>query len=159
MTEEYFEADIAILPEWIDGNGHLHDACYSDVFSYCFKDLLDAAGITASFREGQELGTFSLRSHFAYFREVLEGDEIRVRAQVIAVDKKKIHIFGNMFNKSTGDLCASNERLLIHVDLRTRKSIEFSREVQANLEGLVKAHSRLPRPQALGAVIELRQNS
>jgi len=155
VQDDYFVVDIEILPEWIDDNGHFHDACYTDVFSSCFGELLEGLGVGRELHEHQGLGMFSLQSNITYFREVLEGEVVRVQAQLVDADTKKLHLYAGLYRKTSGELCATNERLLIHVDLASRKSRAFAPPIQQRVDALLASHRSLPRPQSIGATIKI----
>jgi len=40
----------AVLPEWIDYNGHLRDAYYGLIFSESIDSLMDRVGLDAAYR-------------------------------------------------------------------------------------------------------------
>ena len=78
-----------VLPEWVDYNGHLRDAFYSLLFSYCVDGLMDRIGLDAAGREALSHSLFTLEAHIHYLREVKLGAALEVRAQVVAIDAKR----------------------------------------------------------------------
>ena len=56
-----------------------------------------------------------------YQRELNEGDEFRVTAQLLAYDEKRIHQFQRLYHASEGGLVATAEWMNLHVDLTERR--------------------------------------
>ena len=81
-----------VLPEWVDYNGHLRDAFYSLLFSYGVDGLMDCIGLDAAGRESLSHSLFTLEAHIHYLREVKLGAALEVRAQVVAIDAKRLHV-------------------------------------------------------------------
>ena len=57
-----------------------------------------------------------------------------------------------------GDLAATNEILVIHVDLKIRRVAAFPPSASSILAELGSAHRKLPLPAGAGRIIELAED-
>ena len=75
----------------------------------------------------------------------------RLGAQVIEGAGKKMHLFHEM---REGDrLVATAEHMLLHVDLKTRRSAPPAAEIEVALAKVAQAHQGLAKPEGLGRAI------
>ena len=137
-----------VLPEWIDGNGHMNLAYYVLVFDAATDLLCDVAGLSAAHRQQTRTGVFAAETHILYRAELLLGDQVRVCSQVVGADAKRIHLAHEMLRGN--DPVAQQEVMLLHVSLDTRRVAPFPPDIQAQVSALAAAHARLPRPGWLG---------
>jgi acyl-CoA thioester hydrolase len=148
---------LAVMPEYIDPNGHMNIGYYSVVFDKAL-DLpweilgLGSAGIKASGRS-----SFALESHVTYQRELREGDPLDFTFQVLDFDAKRIHYFMTMLHARERWLAATSEAISICIDMTTRRSTAWPDEQLAHLRELYLAHQQRPRPAEAGRVIGIRR--
>src|SRR5437763_9931584 len=55
--------ETAILPEWIDYNGHLRDAYYTLIVSLASDALMDQLHLDAAYRQGPSCALYTVRLH------------------------------------------------------------------------------------------------
>jgi acyl-CoA thioester hydrolase len=136
----------AILPEWIDYNGHLRDAYYGLVLSFAIDEVMDRLGLDAAYRERTRCTLYTLEQHIHYLHEVKSSDELSVATRVLDFDRKRIHA-GCEFNCPRVDgPVAVADLMLLHVHQGDKPaSAAFPAEVLKLLESL-----KLP-PDALAA--------
>jgi acyl-CoA thioester hydrolase len=146
-----------VLPEWIDYNGHMSEAYYVLVFGYATDALLDQIGMDAAYRERTATSVYTVEAHISYLHEVRVGEPLRVTAQVLALDGKRVCTFLTMHHDTTGVLLATEELLLLHVDTRATRAAPFAPEILARLEAIRAAHAALPVPDQAGRGIALRR--
>ena len=146
-----------VRPDWVDYNGHMNVAYYVLVFDHATDALLDSIGLDQVHRESSGNSVFVAEAHLTYEKEVIEGDKLRVSTQVIDADQKRIHIFHRMHLEGSDDLTATNELMILSVNLKTRRVAPFALEVMANLRPIVTSHSNLPRPNQAGQVIGINR--
>jgi acyl-CoA thioester hydrolase len=144
-----------ILPEWIDRNGHFNAGYYLVVFDEAVGAWLDRCGLTTGHRQTHGVTTFSVESHVLYLRELREGDEIRVTAQLVDFTDRKIHSFLRMFHASEGYLAATNEVLTLHIGLVDRRPAPMHTTVLCRLEKLRAAQAHLGRPPQAGRAVSV----
>lgn len=144
-----------ILPEWVDYNGHLRDAFYLLIFSYATDALMDTLGMTSENRDASGHSLFTLELHLNYLHEVKLNTDVEVHTQLIAHDRKRLHLYHSLHRVGDAQELAGNEQMLLHVDLAGPHSAPFSEAVAATLARISAEQADLPRPALLGRVIGL----
>jgi acyl-CoA thioester hydrolase len=146
----------AVLPEWIDLNGHMNVGYYHVVFDQAADPFFEWLGLTPEFRRANHSSTFALESHLHFVREVHVGDPLRFESRLLAFDHKRIHYYQEMFHGRDGHLCATYESISSHVDFRSRRTAPMPAELSARLARVMEEHGRLERPWQVGHVISTR---
>jgi acyl-CoA thioester hydrolase len=145
----------AILPEWVDYNGHLRDAFYLLIFSYATDALMDQIGLDAQGREATGHTLYTLECHLNYLDEVKLGAEVEVRTQLLGHDAKRLHIHHSLhYPGATAELAAS-EQMLMNIDTRQARSAPFAGSVAERISQIAAAHAALPLPAHVGRMIAL----
>lgn len=94
---------------------------------------------------------FTAETHIRHIDEVHAGHPIQIKSRVIMGQGKKMHLWHEMFE---GDrLLATGEHMLLHVDLKTRRSAPPAPHLAAKLTRLAEAHAALAAPEGLGRAI------
>ena len=145
----------AVLPEWIDYNGHMNLAYYTVLFDYATDLLFDAFGLGLDYREKTQHGTFVAETHNRYERELLVGARVRVTTQLLAVDDKRLHLAHEMFAEEGGGRAATQELLFLHVNLAARRVSPFPADLRRRIDDAAAAHAALPRPDWVGRRIAM----
>ena len=146
-----------VLPEWTDYNGHMNLAYYVLAFDHASDRFADFLDLGVSYVKRANRSLFTLEAHVTYEHELMVGDPLSFRTQLIDFDGKRIHFFHAMYHGAEGYLAATNELLAIHVDLATRRSSPLPAEAIQRLEGLMAAHGKLPRPPQVGRVMQIKR--
>lgn len=134
----------AVPKEWVDYNNHMNEAHYLSAFSDAADQMLEWAGMDADCVKAG-VSIFTVETHIRHLGEVNIGDAIRVTTRVVEGGGKKLHLWHEMF---VGDaLCATGEQLLLHMDLRARKSALPPEPVATWLGAAKQAHAGLPLPK------------
>lgn len=154
MIEAPFDQHRAVvLPEWIDYNGHMNVAYYLLAFDHATDDFLDYLGLDAAHRAASGGTTFAGDIHLTYQREVRQGDPLRITAQLLGYDDKRLRFFCHMYHAGEDYLAATMESLSLYVDLERRRVAAFPAEIRARLAEVFAAHRALPLPPEAGRVI------
>ncbi|MDH3692057.1 MAG: thioesterase family protein [Gammaproteobacteria bacterium] len=146
-----------VLPEWIDYNGHMNVAYYVLAFDHAVDPMLEMFGIGPGYIERTGASQFVLESHVTYLRELTQGDGISITLQLLDFDNKRIHYFMSMYHQEQCYLAATSEQISTHVDLNTRRSVEFPKSVSHRLAQVMKYHGDAPTPSQAGNVIGIRR--
>ncbi|MCF3627536.1 thioesterase family protein [Thalassospiraceae bacterium LMO-SO8] len=146
-----------VQPDWVDYNGHMNLAYYVLVFDHATDALQDVVGLGATYRKATGGSVFVVEAHLIYDNEVHLGEEMRVRPRVLDVDEKRLHLFHEMFAGDDDRLAATNELMILHVDLKSRRAAPFPPPVLAHLERLKAAHGILPKPAQAGRHIVMKK--
>jgi acyl-CoA thioester hydrolase len=142
-----------VIPDWVDYNGHMNVAYYVLAFDQGVDKLFDALGVGADYLARTGHSIFALQAHVAYERELCLGESLSVRSMVLAVDRKRMHLFHEMFHAEEGWRAATMESMAIHVDMAARRSAPFPPDILAGLEAASARHATLSRPLGIGRPI------
>lgn len=146
----------AVKAEWVDYNGHMNVAYYVLVFDHGTDALLETLDMGAGCRERTGGSDFVVQSHVTYLREVVEGDRLQVASLLLGFDDKRLHLFHHMYHAQDGRLCATNELMLVHVDMGSRRSAPFPPSTAENLRLLTEQQQTFQMPAQCGSVIAIR---
>ena len=146
----------SVQSNWVDYNGHMNVAYYVLVFDHGTDALLKLLDMGPDYRARTESSDFVVESHICYIREVVEGDPLQVASILLMHDNKRMHLFHHMYNGETGQLCATIELMVIHVDMISRRSATFPQETLANLQIYMKDQAPFNYPEQAGSVIEIK---
>jgi carnitine 3-dehydrogenase len=86
------------------------------------------------------------------------GDQLNLSLQLIDADEKRLHIFHAMHNAETGELLATGEQMLVHVDMAAGRSTPMPTELNARVQAVLAAHADLSRPAQAGRSIAIKRN-
>ena len=139
-----------VLPEWIDYNGHMNLAYYIVLFDQGTDALFDALDLGLDYRRNRNLGTFVAEMHTRYERELLVGERVRVTAQLIDVDEKRLYVGHEMFRLKDGLRSATLETMFLHVSLVERRVVPMPSDLKARVDAAFLTHSKLPKPEWIG---------
>ncbi len=142
-----------VISDWVDYNGHMNVAYYVLVFDHATDVFLDSIGMNHELRDTTGSSVFVAEAHVTYDDEVMEGDTVDISSQVIGIDDKRLHLFHRMYRKSDGALAATNELMILHVNLNTRRVGPFPDSVMLHLKNISAQHAEFPRPDQLGRVM------
>jgi acyl-CoA thioester hydrolase len=146
-----------IRPEWIDYNGHMNLAYYVLVFDHGTDAVMAHLGLGFDYVQATNCSMFVAETHVTYEREVRQGDLVRVSSRFLGADRKRLHLFHEMHHQGEGYLAATNELMILHVDLGTRRTRPFEAEQSARIGAMVTAHSDYPLPSQIGRSIALER--
>ncbi|WP_233152906.1 thioesterase family protein [Motiliproteus sp. MSK22-1] len=144
-----------VIPEWIDYNGHMNDACYVTVFSKAIDEFMIHIGLDEAFREQRQVSIYTLQSMVHYLQEVSEGEPLRVEVQLLESDSKKLRVFFTMLQDDKNEELAAMETLLLHMDMALRKAAPFLPATQARIDGIQDSQRLLEFPALAGRSISL----
>lgn len=107
----------AVLPEWVDYNSHLTEGAYGRLFADATDHALIELGFGPEYR-AKTGGTFyTVETHIRFLRGVPEGALIQIESQVLGVDVKRLHLWHVMRITDAPDPVATQESMLIHVEI------------------------------------------
>jgi acyl-CoA thioester hydrolase len=134
--------DTAILPDWIDYNGHLRDAYYGLIFSQSTDALMDRIGLDAAYRARTGCTLYTVEMHLHYLQEVKAADTVQVQLRILGLDAKRIHVALELVRTGKPGVAAAAEVMLLHVRQHEGgvSTAPFPVEIAAALDAL-KAQS------------------
>lgn len=149
--------ETTVRPEWVDYNGHMSEAFYVLIFGYATNALLEEIGAGSDYRERTGNSVYTLEAHVSYVQEVAEGEPLTTTTQILEFDQKRLRVFHCMYHARSGELLATEELMLIHVDTAKARSASFDAGIHDRLEAFHKEHAQLPMPERAGRSIALRR--
>jgi acyl-CoA thioester hydrolase len=144
-----------VQPGWVDYNNHLNDGYYTVIFSDATTALMAHVGLGPAERQATNHTLFTLEMHTNYLLEVKGGAEVRIDTQFLGHDAKRLHIFHTMHRGSEAEIVATNEQMLLSIDMSGPKAAPFQAAVLARIETIWQAHKDLPRHKNAGRSIGL----
>lgn len=150
---------MSVEPQWIDYNGHLNMAYYHVLFDRAVDEVFSLVGLDQDYVTDRNASFFAAECHVLYKRELTEGDLVRITAQLIAFDDKRLHYYLEMRHANEGWLAATSENMSLHVDMSTRKVTPFPADILTNLAMMKAAHSMMPLPATIGRIIGMPQKT
>ena len=141
--------------DWIDYNGHMSESFYLYAFGDASDALFQYIGIDNDYRlAGQSF--YTVETHINYYLEASEREPLEFSTQILGLDSKRLHIFHQMFHGESGDLLATTEQMLVHVDINKAKASEIDQSVFRILQKIWSEHKKLPLPKQKGRVMEIK---
>ncbi|MEM1388119.1 MAG: carnitine 3-dehydrogenase [Pseudomonadota bacterium] len=131
---------------WIDVNGHMNIAHFTEMVSHGIAGLQNAIGAGRDYIAAGH-SFFTVESHMRYVSEVRAGAMLQARAYVVGVAARKVHVVFDLEHEAGS--AAQAEMLLVHVDLSARRSVAMPDTLQAGLQALIAAQGEAPPPEGL----------
>ena len=129
-------------------------------YLYAFGDASDALfqyiGIDNDYRLGGQ-SFYTVETHINYYLEASENEPLEFTTQILGLDSKRLHIFHQMFHGESGQLLATTEQMLIHVDMNKAKASEIDQSVFRILQKIWNKHEKLPSTKQKGRVMQIKQ--
>jgi acyl-CoA thioester hydrolase len=148
--------ETVVPPEWADYNGHMSESCYLLAFGDGADAFFRFFGVDEDYRaSGRSL--FTAETHLRHLSESRDGDRLRLTLQVLGVDAKRLHIVHEMLDDA-GQVVATAEQLLLHVDARAGRVAPFPDQILERLEEIRAAHAALGVPDYVGRAITIGGN-
>lgn len=147
----------SVLPEWVDYNGHMSESCYLLVFGDSSDAFFRLVGIDEAYRDVGGHSFYTVETHLHNLREVALAAPLRLTLQLLDLDDKRLHLFHAMQHGDSGDLLATAEQMLVHVDMRQGRAVPILPPIHQHLKAILQAHAALPRPAQAGSSIGIRR--
>lgn len=143
-----------VRPEWIDFNGHLHDASYATVFADAHELVFESLGLSAGYRASHDAAMFTVETHIRFLAECSAGHTLTAATTLVEADSKRLRLHSELF--ADGVLAATGESLYLHVDTANGRTAPLPTDRQARVDAMLAAHAGLPRPAHLGLGVGVR---
>ncbi len=148
--------EATVPPEWLDYNGHMSEWCYLLLVGDAADAFFRLIGIDEAYRAaGHSL--YTAETHLHHLRESGPGGRLAVPLQVLDVGPKSLHLFHTVRDVASGELVASAEQLLVHVDMAAGRVVPMPAAMYGRLVAIGAAHAALPRPAEVGHVMGIRR--
>jgi acyl-CoA thioesterase FadM len=147
MRELFCAYGASVLPEWVDYNGHMHDASYAIALSDANEELFRALDLSKDYRTRSGAAFYTVETHLRYVAECIEGQRLSAHTLLVSAGPKKIHIYTELFADEV--MVATGESVYLHVDSTQGRTTPMPPDRQAKVDELYAAHASLPRPKHL----------
>lgn len=158
MKVPFIGLKVVVPNEWIDVNGHMNATHYGLAVYDAHFNFTESIGLGEKYVKEFQCGKAVLESHMIYEREVCEGESLEIRSWLLAVDKKRLHFFHEVFSLTKNVRVAASEQVDIHIDLVARCSKELPEDIYEQLQNIVQDNLLLPLPSGIGGKIKPPQN-
>jgi len=145
-----------VKPEWVDYNKHMSESCYLLVFGDNSDAFFRYFGIDEDYRASGR-SFYTVETHIHYLREAMEGEPLVLTYHLLDIDRKRAHVFQAMHHAASGELLATAEQMLLHVDMNTGRAAAVPDELYRRLLSIRAAHAPLPTPPQVGRTIGIRR--
>jgi acyl-CoA thioesterase FadM len=143
-----------VRPEWLDYNGHLHDASYAIVLSDAHELVFESLGLSADYRTSHSASMFTVETHIRFLAECSADQTLTARTILVDADAKRMRLHSDLY--ADGVLAATGESLYLHVDTTAGRTVPLPADRQAGVDAMLAAHAALPRPAHLGLGVGVR---
>lgn len=149
-TDEILQIEPAwkdeVHPDWIDVNGHMNIRHYVDLGGHSTDQVCRAMGIDDDYRTQRRMGVFTAEQHLTYLQEMQLGTPITVHVRTLERSAKVGHMVALIMDRSKDRLACIFETVLVHVNMDTRRGVEFPEDVAAAYDRLVEQDLTLNWP-------------
>ncbi|MDI1289090.1 MAG: thioesterase family protein [bacterium] len=158
QVDELPQTLIMSVPDsYLDINHHMNIRHYLAVHDRAFGYLFTAMGFGSDYIKGRGLSFFQVENHIRYLAEAHGGDEISVHVRLIGRTARAIHGVSFLLNRSRGTVANTLEFLMLHVDLRTRKAVDFDTRSTELLDRRMADDSVTTWPAPLSGCVHLKR--
>jgi acyl-CoA thioester hydrolase len=137
-----------VPPEWLDYNGHLHDASYAIVLSDAHEALLEHLGLSVDYRTEHAASMFTVETHIRFLAECSRGQTLTAATVVVEADDKRLRLHSDLY--ADGVAVATGESLYVHVDTDAGRSAPLPADRRARIQTMLAAHAGIPGPGHVG---------
>jgi acyl-CoA thioester hydrolase len=115
-----------VYPWQCDHVGHMNIMWYVGKFDEANWNLFARIGLTPTYLRESGRGMAAVQQNISYTRELLAGDIVEVKSELLEIGVKSIRFMHEMRNAETGEIAASCEITAVHMDRQARKSVAFA---------------------------------
>ena len=158
ISAPFVSEPMSVREEWIDHNGHLNLAYYHVLFDQGADQVFAELGLGLTYVETRKHTTYSAEYHVCYVRELHQGDQVRVRSQLLDFNDKSFRFYQEIWHED-GWLAATGEGLTLHIDMSGPRVVPIPADIIARLTEMKAAHDSLGWPERAGRQIAVRHKS
>jgi acyl-CoA thioester hydrolase len=126
-----------------DANGHLNVRHYTGIASEGLDESLVESGIPKGWpAKGHAI--FSAEHHLTYLAELRTGDKMSARVRLLGRSERAAHALVYLLNDSHQQLSFVMEEIFLHIDMETRRTAPWPKDVADALDRRIAADSDLP---------------
>jgi len=138
-----------VRSEWLDYNGHMHDASYGIALSDANEELFHVLGLSSDYRAASGASLYTVECHIRYLAECSLGQVLSAYTIMVAADARKVRLYTELL-VDDGPPAATGDSLYLHVDTALGKTTAMPSDRHDLVQEMLSAHANLPRPAHLG---------
>ena len=128
---------------FLDSNRHMNVSWYLHLFNRATGEMYRALGVDWSELRDSSSSSFILEGHIRYLSEVLIGEHVTVRTRLVGRSAKRVHFLHLMFNDDKQTIAATYEKVMAHMDMKTRRMAPYPKPIQLKLDAIFARHQSL----------------
>jgi acyl-CoA thioester hydrolase len=139
-----------VYPWQCDHVGHMNIMWYVGKFDEANWNLFARIGLTPTYLRESGRGMAAVQQNITYKRELLAGDIVEVKSELLEIGVKSIRFMHQMRNAETGEIAATCEITAVHMDRQARKSAPFAdtiRRFRRAVDRLSRGGQRMSSPR------------
>jgi acyl-CoA thioesterase FadM len=148
-TAPFSSYTIEVPSEWLDYNGHMHDASYAIALSDANEELFAALGLSAEYRQMTGASLFTVECHIRFLAECSLGQVLSADTIMVDAGPRKVRLYTELLHQDRRP-AATGEFLYLHVDAARGVTTDMPPSSLTRVQDLLDAHAGLPRPAHLG---------
>jgi acyl-CoA thioester hydrolase len=135
--------EATIDEEYLDSNRHMNVSFYFRLFNQATGGLHKLLGFDWREQNSEGAGSFILEGHTRYLAEVLVGQHVTIRTRLIGWSAKRLQLLHFMSNDDAQSIASTDERVLAHIDLTTRRMAPYPAGIAGKIEEMLVDHRKL----------------
>ena len=124
-------------PHQLDHMGHMNVQWYTAMFDDATWHLFSALGLTSRYFRDENRGMAALEQTTKYLAELLAGDLLVCRSEVLEVKEKTIRFRHHLYDAETNTLAATSTLVAAHLDRERRKACSLPAFARQACEGQI----------------------
>ena len=128
-----------VRAEWLDYNGHMHDASYGIVLSDANEELFAELGLSEDYRASTGASLYTVESHIRFLKECTLGQTLTAETLMTTADAKKVRLYTELL--VDGTLAATGEFLYLHVDAALGATTPIPDDRRLLVQEMLAAHA------------------
>ena len=149
--------DSKVRPDWLDYNGHMTESRYLQVFGDTTDAFLQFIGMDEEYRS-EGFSFYTVETHIRHLREVAGGESLSVETQLLGFDEKRFRIVHMMIHPESGEIPATSEHMLLHVETNVGQACPMEKMLHEKLTEIWNGHQNLHIPDYAGkGIVQLQK--
>jgi acyl-CoA thioesterase FadM len=144
-----------VRPEWLDYNGHLHDASYATVLSDAHELVFESLGLSADYRISHDASMFTVETHIRFLAECSEGQTLTAATTLVDADSKRMRLHSEAVR---GRRPGGDRRVLLRARRHGSGRTAPRRRPAGGRRRDAATFTALPRPAHLGLGVGARRD-
>jgi len=128
------------LTDWGDYNNHLNEGYYGVIFADASDGLLTMLGFDEDYRENVGGTFYTVEAHIRFEAEIAIGERLVVDTVMLGADPKRLHYWHELRVEGSDERRATQEGLMLHVNIDPVKVTAMSDEVAAAASSMASGH-------------------